>query len=196
MSVISQKFFKRAAQKVAKDLLGKFLVRIAGNKTLAVKITELEIYDGFKDKASHASRGKTLRNKIMFEEGGYFYIYLVYGMYWMINIVVGRKNYPSAILLRGGEAVETIAYKRKSKLFSNSQEFENSLPQISLNGPGKLSKFLKVDKKFNEKEASPETGLWFEHRGEKIKRFKRTSRIGVHYAGPIWSKKRWRFVAE
>jgi DNA-3-methyladenine glycosylase len=177
MSVISEKFFKRPAQRVAGDLLGKFLIRKVGNKNLVVKITELEIYDGFEDKAGHASRGETPRNKIMFEEGGYFYIYLIYGIYWMINIVVGKKNHPSAILLRGGEV------KEKDK-------------KLLIDGPGKLSKFLKIDKKFNEKKAVPETGLWFEDRGERVKNHRKTARIGVHYAGPVWSKKKWRLVAE
>lgn len=185
--VLSQEFFQRPTEKVAIDLLGKVLVRRIGRKQIAVKITELEIYDGFEDRASHAFRDKTKRNKIMFEEGGRFYIYLCYGMHWMINIVVGKKDYPSAILIRGGEI-----------LFSNSQEFENRKSQVSLNGPGKLSRFLKVDKKFNERKAEIKTGLWLEDWRFKIpkNKIKRTPRIGVHYAGPIWSKKKWRFVVK
>ena len=106
--ILTQGFFKRPAQEVAEDLLGKIIVRRIGKKRLAVRITELEIYDGFKDLASHASKGQTPRNKIMFAEGGYFYIYLVYGMYYMINITTGEKNYPSAILLRGGTIVSKL----------------------------------------------------------------------------------------
>lgn len=182
--VLSQEFFQRPTEKVATDLLGKVLVRRIGRKKIAVKITELEIYDGFEDRASHASKGKTPRNKIMFEEGGYFYIYLIYGMYFMINIVVGKKNYPSAILLRGGEVVIGLESSNPAKR--------------DLSGPGKLSKFLKVDKKFNEKKAENKTGLWFENWGFKIpkNKVKRTPRVGVHYAGPIWSKKKWRFVVK
>lgn len=170
---------------MAEDLLGKVLVRKIGNRKVAIRINEVEVYDGFEDRASHASRGKTERNKIMFEEGGYFYIYLVYGMYWMINITTGKKNYPSAVLLRGGEIVSDLKPKSQ-KLKAN------------LGGPGKLSKFLKVDKIFNEKQAKPKTGLWFEDWGFKVpkNKIKRTPRVGVHYAGPIWSKKNWRYVVE
>lgn len=179
--ILSQRFFKRPTEIVAKNLLGKFLIRKIGGKEIAVKITELEIYDGFNDLASHASHGKTKRNEIMFEDGGYFYVYLVYGMHWMINIVTSEKGYPSAILLRCGEVspkLQTTDYKLSA----------------DLNGPGKLSKFLKVDKSFNGKMAAPENELWFEDRGVKIENFRKTPRIGIHYAGLVWSKKKWRFV--
>lgn len=175
--ILKKEFFKKPAVEVAESLLGKVLVRKIGKKTLAVKITELEIYDGFEDKASHASRGKTERNKIMFEEGGYFYVYLIYGMYWMINIVVGKKDHPSAILLRGGEVVT---------------ESKNNF----LDGPGKLSRFLKIDKKFDRKLATLKNNLWFEDWGIKVSKnkIKRTARIGVNYAGSYWSNKKWRFL--
>lgn len=190
--VLSQEFFQRPTEKVAIDLLGKVLVRRIGRKKIAVKITELEIYDGFEDRASHASRGKTPRNKIMFEEGGRFYIYLCYGMHWMINIVVGKKDYPSAILIRGGEIVSNL----KADISTSPAGKQNL--KTNLNGPGKLSEFLKVDKKFNEKKAENKTGLCFEDWGFKIpkNKVKRTPRVGVHYAGLIWSKKKWRFIVK
>jgi DNA-3-methyladenine glycosylase len=183
--ILLQKFFTRPTLQVAHDLLGKFLVRkiplsrgvaaprgrgvLRKKSEVAVMITEVEAYDGPKDKASHASRGMTDRNAIMFGVGGYFYVYLCYGMYEMLNIVTGKKDYPSAILLRGAG---------------------------SSDGPGKLTKFLKVDRRFNKKLAVKKTGLWFEDRGVKItnKMIKRTPRIGVAYAGPVWSKKKYRFV--
>ncbi|HTW96464.1 MAG TPA: DNA-3-methyladenine glycosylase, partial [Candidatus Methylomirabilis sp.] len=99
--ILKEKFFTRPTLLVARDLLGKFLVRKIGKKEVAVMITEVEAYDGPKDLASHASRGMTDRNAIMFGAGGYFYVYLCYGMYEMLNIVTGPKNYPAAILLRG-----------------------------------------------------------------------------------------------
>lgn len=190
--VLSQEFFQRPTEKVAIDLLGKVLVRRIGRKQIAVKITELEIYDGFEDRASHAFRDKTKRNKIMFEEGGRFYIYLCYGMHWMINIVVGKKDYPSAILIRGGEIVSNL----KADISTSPAGKQNL--KTNLNGPGKLSGFLKIDKKLNERKAIPKNKLWFEDRGFKIpkNRTQRTPRIGIHYAGPIWSKKKWRFVVK
>ena len=167
--LLRQKFFDRPTLTVAKELIGKYLVRKIGKKVVALQITETEAYDGFEDRASHASRGKTPRNKPMFGPPGHFYVYFTYGMHWMLNVVTGKKGYPAAILIRGaGE----------------------------YNGPAKLTKALRIDKKLNKKFASPKTGLWFEDRGDGIESYKVKSlkRIGVDYAGPVWSKKKYRFV--
>lgn len=155
---------------VAKELPGKYLVRRFGAKEIALLITEVEAYLGHNDKASHASRGKTERNKIMFEEGGRWYVYFTYGMHWMLNIVTGRKNYPAAVLIRGTDKVK---------------------------GPGRITKYLKIDKRFNGELADRKSGLWIEGRGCKMKASEilKTPRIGVDYAGPVWAKKPWRFCA-
>jgi DNA-3-methyladenine glycosylase len=167
-------------------------MRKIGKREVAVMITEVEAYDGPRDKASHASRGMTARNRIMFGTGGYFYVYLCYGMYEMLNIVTGPKDYPAAILLRGA-----------SFLLPKEGSGGGFSPLLSkeglgggLGGPGKLTKFLKVDRRFNHLPADKKTGLWFEDRGTRItgKMIKRTPRIGVAYAGPIWSKKKYRFL--
>jgi DNA-3-methyladenine glycosylase len=214
--ILTQKFFTRPTLQVAHDLLGKFLVRknplsrgvdaprgrgvLKNNKNeIAVMITEVEAYDGPRDKASHASRGLTERNAIMFGEGGYFYVYLCYGMYEMLNIVTGPQNYPAAILLRGA-VITPSPYQgegwgevEKSPL---SRGVAAPRGRGVFDGPGKLTKFLKVDRRFNKKLAAKNTGLWFEDRGVKItdKMIKKTPRIGVAYAGPVWSKKKYRFV--
>lgn len=165
---LNSNFFKRSAVKVAKSLLGKFLVRRIGQKVLSARITEVEAYDGFQDRASHAFRGLTKRNFPMFGPPGVWYVYFTYGMHWMLNIVTGRRGYPSAVLIRGVEGIS---------------------------GPARLAKFFKIDKKFNNLPANKKTGLWIEERGSKIKKYqiKRGPRIGVAYAGPVWSKKPWRF---
>jgi DNA-3-methyladenine glycosylase len=188
--ILSNKFFVRPTLTVAHDLLGKFLVRKIGRKEIAVMITEVEAYDGPRDKASHASRGMTQRNAIMFGQGGFFYVYLCYGMYEMLNIVTGKKDYPAAILLRGAEI-------KKSPLERGGRAARTGCVNAYLiDGPGKLTKFLKIDRRFNQKSASPKTGLWFEDRGVKIaeKDIRRTPRIGVAYAGPVWAKKKYRFI--
>ncbi|MBI5701464.1 DNA-3-methyladenine glycosylase [Candidatus Saganbacteria bacterium] len=166
--VIKSHFFNKPTLKVAQSLIGEYLVRRFRGKTKAFMITEVEAYDGFLDKASHASRGKTKRNEIMFGEAGYFYVYFTYGIHWMLNIVTGKKDYPAAILIRGVEGIS---------------------------GPARLTKALKIDKKLNGKKAEPRSGLWFEDRGVRIskKQIKRTPRIGVGYAGS-WAKKPYRFV--
>jgi DNA-3-methyladenine glycosylase len=161
--VLNKVFFERSSLSVAERLLGKFLVKKSRGKERAYMITEVEAYDGFKDKASHAHRGRTMRNEVMFGQAGYWYVYFVYGMYNMLNIVIGKKDYPAAVLIRGVDGI---------------------------NGPGKLTKTLRIDRKFNKKKADKKTGLWIEDRGIKIKK---TPRIGVGYAGK-YTKKPYRFV--
>lgn len=168
-------FFSRNTVKIAKSLLGKFLVRRypharnrsgQDEKTAAYMITEVEAYDGPKDKASHAHKGITKRNKIMFGKAGHWYVYFTYGMHWMLNIVTGPEKYPAAILIRG---------------------FEN------ISGPARLTKALRLNGDFNATPATKKSGLWIEDRGIKISKIASAPRIGVAYAGPIWSRKKYRF---
>ncbi|MDD5527652.1 MAG: DNA-3-methyladenine glycosylase [Patescibacteria group bacterium] len=202
--ILPQKFFTRPALQVARDLLGKFLIREfpspggvdaprgrGGLKQIALMITEVEAYDGPRDKASHASRGETRRNAIMFGAGGYFYVYLCYGMYEMLNIVTGAKDYPAAILLRSAIINFPLIRGVDCRRGRTGCVTDNMV----LDGPGKLTRFLKIDHSFNKKPADKSTSLWFEDRGVKIpdKMIRRAPRIGVAYAGPIWSKKKYRF---
>lgn len=169
MKILTQKYFSsRNTVKIAKSLLGKFLVRRRGEKIARYIITEVEAYDGIKDEASHAHRGKTERNKIMFGKAGYWYVYFTYGMHYMLNIVTGPENYPAALLIRAIDGVS---------------------------GPARLTKFLKIDKKFNGKPADKKTGLWIADGSIKIRPscIKSAPRIGVDYAGPVWGRKKYRF---
>lgn len=165
--ILAKNFFNRPVLIVAKELLGKFLICRLNNKNVSLMITEVEAYDGPSDKASHASKGKTERNEVMFAEAGKFYIYFTYGMHWMLNIVTGPKDYPAAVLIRETDKIT---------------------------GPARITKFLKIDKKFNGKPAVKKTGLWVEDRNIKIKPFQieRGKRIGVDYAGK-WADKLYRF---
>ncbi|MDI6717744.1 MAG: DNA-3-methyladenine glycosylase [Patescibacteria group bacterium] len=217
--ILPKKFFNRSALIVAKDLLGKVLVRRYKGKIIRLIITEVEAYDGFNDKASHASKGKTERNKIMFEKGGYFYVYFIYGMHWMFNIVVGPKNYPAAILIRAGAVLHTVMHnsmqKRQKKYFEtieNKQGNNLTTKQLDdfnlISGPARLTKFLKIDGKFNKLLADPKNNLWFEDVeinsdiailglrskvSENQFKIAAKKRVGVDYAGPIWSKKLYNF---
>lgn len=168
IKVLRPDFFNQSSIVAAKKLLGKFLVRKIGKKILARKITEVEVYEGLKDRGSHASKGKTERNKIMFGPAGRWYIYLNYGMHWMLNIVTRKKDFPAAILIRGVEGI---------------------------NGPGRVTKFFKINKFFNGKIASPQIGLWIEDRGVHVSKdqIKKGPRIGIDYAGPYWSRRHLRF---
>lgn len=171
--MLTARFFARDTLHVARGLLGKFLCRRIGKKTIRAMITEVEAYKGFEDKASHAARRKTKRNAPMFGSAGHWYIYLTYGMHWMLNIVTEKGGYPAAILIR--------------KVVLDSGE--------ALEGPAKFTKKIKITDKFNTKRANRKTGLWIEDGGVKIRRsdIKTGPRIGVSYAGPFWSKKNYRF---
>ncbi len=172
--VLDEKFFDRKTDVVARELLGKFLVRRINGKEVSVIITETEAYDGFFDKASHAYKGRTKRTEVMFGHPANFYVYLCYGMYYMLNVVTRELNYPAAVLIRG--AIEG---------------------QKVLDGPGKITKFLKINEKFNSKIASKKVNLWFEDRGFRVRKdIKKAARVGVDYAGPFWSKRRLRFTWE
>ena len=135
-------------------------------------ITETEAYDGPNDLACHARSGKTKRNWPMFEDAGTIYVYFTYGMHWMLNLVTGAKEYPAAVLIRGLRVAD-----------------------VRLDGPAKLTKYLKIDKKLNSLTLGKKTSLWVEDRGVKInpRHIKRTPRIGVAYAGS-YATKPWRFV--
>jgi DNA-3-methyladenine glycosylase len=153
---------------MARSLLGKALVRTTKNGREELLINEVEAYDGERDLACHASKGRTKRTDVLYHAGGVWYVYLCYGIHEMLNLVVGPENYPAAILIRGaGEVV----------------------------GPGRLTKRLQIDRRINGLIAQPESGLHLEDVGIHIPRrkIKTSRRIGVDYAGPIWAEKPWRF---
>lgn len=212
-TILTRDFYEYNTLKVARDLLDKFLVRKIGKKIIAGMITETEAYCGPNDLASHASRGRTPRTEIMFGPPGRAYIYIIYGMYYCLNIVTEKKGYPAAVLIRGVK-IDGVDYSKT-------------------NGPGKLCKFLKIDKKLNGiditkrimntssplklnylKYFTPQNMaiaikkgvknprqdnnlLWIEDHGVKIKpsQIQKTSRIGVDYAGKYKDKK-WRFIVK
>lgn len=169
--ILKKDFYDRPVLTVTEDLIGKFLVRrYKGEETVSM-ITEAEAYDGLKDKASHASHGRTKKTEVMFWDGGHWFVYLTYGMHWMLNVVTGSKDYPTGILIRGTEAVS---------------------------GPGRVTKYFKIDKSLNGLMISKESGLWLEDRGVKIadNKIRRTKRVGVDYAGRYWAGKLFRFFLE
>jgi len=171
--ILSQKFFDRDPVTVCKELLGDFLVIKKNWTPKKYIITEVEAYDGEEDEACHARHGKTERNAPMFGTSGHWYVYMIYGMYYMLNIVTWPGNHPSAILIR----------------------WLKELP-----GPGKLTKGLWIDKSFNGKIANEETGLWIEQRisddnawwFQKMKIYT-APRIGIDYASDEWRNKHRRF---
>ncbi|MBI5421216.1 MAG: DNA-3-methyladenine glycosylase [Parcubacteria group bacterium] len=171
-NILPLSFFDRPTLVVAQELLGKALVHETKQKKLYLIIQEVEAYDGPHDKASHAHRGTTPRNAVMFDEAGHWYLYLVYGMHWMLNITTGPKGYPAAILIRGGYTPEGTL----------------------IVGPGKLTKYLDLNCPHNTLPATKKLGLWIEDRGMIIhpKDIIRKKRIGVDYAKE-WKDKLYNF---
>lgn len=176
--VLGREFFDRRALVVARELMGMYLVRRIQRGRRAVEeaymITETEAYFGYEDQGSHAHRGQTPRNTPMFGPAGIIYVYFTYGMHWMLNLVCGSEGYPAAVLIRGvGE----------------------SAADPKLDGPGKLTKFLQIDKSLNALPLGKKAGLWVEDRGVVVKSadIKKTPRIGIPNRG-AWTAKPWRFV--
>jgi len=156
-------------------MLGKYLVRKIGSKKLIGKIVETEAYIGPEDKASHAYQGKiTERNKAEYLIGGHIYIYLVYGMYWQLNISTGNEGQPECVLIR---ALEPVI----KNLNIESKEDMLKIKNLA-NGPGKLGEDLVKSKR-----------IWLEE-GEKIKpsQIIASKRIGIDYAEE-WASVPWRF---
>lgn len=167
--LLKQDFFNRDALAVSRDLLGAHLCRRNGDGTvLRLPVTEVEAYIGSEDKACHASKGLTPRTSVMFGHAGHWYIYLCYGMHWMLNIVTMPEGHPAAVLIRGAG---------------------------TFNGPGKLTRGLAIDGSLNAKLAGRDSGLWFEE-GNAVPDHAviRTPRIGVDYAGPDWANRPYRFL--
>lgn len=164
--VLDSHFFDRPTLLVAEELIGKFLIREHEGHQWALMITEVEAYDGPDDKASHAHKGRTQRTEPMFDCAGTIYVYLVYGMHWMLNIVTGPKEYPAAILIRS------------ALIMLPTGEIGH------IDGPAKLTKFLCIDKEFNAIKATQCNRLWFEDRDMiiPVEHIVRKRRIGVDYA--------------
>ncbi len=194
--VLTQKFFNKPALKVAEELLGKYLVRRYRGKNISAIITEVEAYDGPSDKGSHASRGMTTRNKIMFGSAGRWYIYFTYGIHWMVNIVTGKEGYPAAVLIRGVEGIHPV--RNLARAVRAPKGPMGRAIYNGINGPARVTKFFHIDKKLNGKMADKRSELWIEDRGIRIKKseIKKYPRVGIDYAGPIWSKKPYRFSIE
>ncbi len=141
---LSKSFYSRDLLTVAKELLGKVLVKKAPKNLLAASIVEVEVYDGEIDKAAHTYGGKTERNKVMFNEGGYLYVYLSYGIHHCCNIVTGFEEKGTAVLIRAVEPLRGIDAMIKNRF---GRKLKNDKEIINLtSGPGKVCKALGINK--------------------------------------------------
>ncbi|RKE03311.1 DNA-3-methyladenine glycosylase [Marinifilum flexuosum] len=164
---LEKEFFTRDIRLVAEELIGKLIVyKKTDGKIEKSRITEIEMYIGEEDLACHAAKGRTARTEVMYAEGGLVYVYLIYGMYWLFNIVTGPKDQAQAILIRGIE---------------------------NINGPGRVGRTLNLDKTYYGEDLTLSERLWIEDDGYKCS-FTRHPRINIDYAGEIWKNKPFRYL--
>lgn len=159
-------FFLRDVLDVAPELIGKKLVRnFSDGSAGKYMITEVEAYRGTEDLACHASKGRTPRTEVMFGEGGTVYVYLIYGQYWLLNLVTGSEGDASAVLIRGIEGFP---------------------------GPGRMGRELQLDRSFYGESLINSQRIWVED-AEPVSNIHTSKRIGINYSGDEWAGKLWRF---
>lgn len=176
MKILSKSFYHKDTLEVARGILGCFLVRKIGRKVVRARIVETEAYVGEDDLACHASKGRTKRTEVMYGAAGHAYVYMIYGMYHCLNIVTDAKDFPAAVLMR---AVEI-----------------EGVPRKETDGPGKLCRFLDIDRSLNGWDITKGEKLWIEpglqSDDETILSMKR---VGIDYAEHC-REYPWRFVLE
>ena len=180
-TILNRKFYDRDTSRVAKDLLGKVLVKESGGIITSGIIVETEAYYGSDDPASHAFGGSTSRSSIMFGKAGIAYIYLCYGVHWLLNIVTEKKTTPGAVLIRGLKPVDGIGdMQKRRKTAGTGSELTN--------GPGKLTVAMGIDSSGNGKDVTdPGSGIYIADSdlGSKDLTIKNTKRIQVQLRSGI-----------
>ncbi|MCM1225917.1 MAG: DNA-3-methyladenine glycosylase [Clostridium sp.] len=167
--ILGNEFFHRDCLELAPDLVGKIIVRhLDSGEEIRVRITETEAYRGTEDKACHASKGRTPRTELLYRESGVIYVYLCYGIHWLMNVISGEPEQPQGVLFRAGEGFE---------------------------GPARLTKKLMVDKSFNGEGFCGNPRIWIEDDGKRFD-LKTDKRVGIAYAGEEWESKPWRFILD
>jgi DNA-3-methyladenine glycosylase len=174
MKILKKSFYTRDTLAVARELLGKKLVRKHNGRVLSGLICETEAYLGSTDSASHAFKGKTPRNAVMFGPAGVAYVYFVYGKHYMLNIVTGEKQNPQAILIRALIPLEGIQHMQRNR--------GGSCKDLT-GGPAKLCQALTVNTTLNGWDLTGGKKLWVEARPLIAERYiKKGPRIGIDYA--------------
>ena len=166
MQRLDRGFFLGDAVSVARLIAGMNIVIGTGSRAGKYMITETEAYLGVEDRACHASRGRTGRTEPMFMVGGHLYIYFIYGIHWMMNVVTGPQDNPQAVLIRG---VDTFT------------------------GPGRVTRGLGIDGSYNREDLTISGRIWIEE-GLSDPEIITGPRVGINYAGEPWVSKPWRFM--
>lgn len=169
MKRLDAAFFERDALQVAPELVGMLICRkLADGQVKKIRITETEVYRGEEDQACHARFGRTKRTEMMYRKGGYAYIYLVYGLHHLFNVVTGEADAPQAVLIRAAER--------------------------PLDGPAKWTKYLQITTEKNGLYLPENNEIWLEDDGY-CPDVRTAPRVGIDYAGEKWKAIPWRFIA-
>lgn len=187
LNPLPREFYARETLTVARDLLGKCLVRRDAGARLAGIITEVEAYIGETDRASHASPGPTARNAPMYGPPGYSYVYLIYGIHHCLNVVTERAGFPAAILIRAIEPVAGLAIIQQRR-------GPQRLPANLTCGPGRVCHALDIDRSLNNADlCAADALLWIEDAAPiPAARIGQSPRIGVR-GDQAALEARWRF---
>lgn len=164
---LEESFFHRDCLEVAPDLVGKLIIRtLESGEKITLRITETEAYRGEEDTACHASKGRTPRTELLYREAGVIYVYLCYGIHWLMNVITGEKEQPQGVLIRACQGYE---------------------------GPAKLTKRLQIDKSFNGSSFINNDRIMIadDDFSPEIVRLKR---VGIDYATPEYRDILWRFA--
>lgn len=162
MARLPYEFYHRPCDVVARELVGKVIVR----DDIRLRISETEVYWGESDTACHASRGRTKRTEVLYADAGTIYVYLCYGIHWLINIVTGDADDPQAVLIRACAEAP---------------------------GPGKLTKALGITGEYNRQSILQTPDLWIEDDGFRC-RVETAPRVGIGYASPEDQARLWRYI--
>ncbi len=164
---LNEEFFHRDCLTVAPELVGKVLVRrLDDGRVIRERIAETEAYRGEEDLACHASKGRTPRTELLYGRSGMIYVYLCYGMHWLMNVITGEEGFPQGVLLRAG-----------------TEHW----------GPAKMTKYLQIDGSFNGQRIVGNDRIWIEDDGFSTD-IHTAARVGVDYAGEYWKNIEWRFI--
>lgn len=185
--ILPERFYERDVVNVARDLLGKRLVRILDGQRISGIISETEAYDGEQDLACHARVGKTNRNAVMFGPAGRAYVYFTYGMHWCLNVVTGEHDYPAAVLIRAIEPLEGLTIIAETRRLVNRKNWTN--------GPAKLTQALQINRDQNGIDITRrDKNLWIEKVWQVEESLIQSGpRVGIANTPEPWRSMPWRF---
>jgi len=176
-------FFERYSPKVARELLGFTLVRVLQGERLSGIIVETEAYRGRTDPASHAYRGRTRRNEVMFGPAGHAYVYFTMGMHYCLNVTTEEVGKPAAVLIRALEPIEGIEQMKRNRNV-------DGLPRLAM-GPGNLTRALCIKGEMNGEDLVSSRTLFLE-KGKPISEVGTSSRVGISDGASY----KWRFFVK